>query len=58
MRANGERNALVGLRVERLEFVHLDYRRDSDALEVAALITFRTASYYVEARSGIPAGAR
>jgi hypothetical protein len=52
MRANGERNVLRGLGVERLEFVHLDCPADADRQELTALITFRAASLYVDARTG------
>jgi hypothetical protein len=52
MRANGERNVLRDLAVERLEFVHLDCPSDPDQQEFTALITFRAASYYVGALSG------
>jgi predicted lipid-binding transport protein (Tim44 family) len=52
MRAHGERNVLRDLRVERLEFVHLDCPADPDRQEVTALITFRAAAYYVDARTG------
>jgi Tim44-like domain len=52
MRANGERNVLRELNVERLEFVHLDCPADPDQQEVTALITFRAASSYVAAGTG------
>ena len=52
MRANGERNVLRDLGVERLEFVNLDCPADPDRQEFTALITFRAASYYVDARTG------
>lgn len=52
MRANGERNALDDLGVERLEFVHVDCPADPDRQELTALITFRAASYYVDALTG------
>ena len=52
MRANGERNVLGDLGVERLEFVHLDSSADPDRQELTALITFRAASHYVDARTG------
>jgi hypothetical protein len=49
MRASGERNVLDGLRVERLEFVHLDCSDGAPGPELTALITFSAASYYVSA---------
>ena len=52
MRANGERNVLRELGVERLEFVHLDCPADPGRQELTALITFRAASLYVDARTG------
>jgi predicted lipid-binding transport protein (Tim44 family) len=52
MRANGERNVLRDLAVERLEFVHLDCPANPDRQEITALITFRAASHYVDARTG------
>jgi predicted lipid-binding transport protein (Tim44 family) len=52
MRTNGERNVLDGLRVDRLEFVHLDCPADADAHELTALITFTAASHYVELLTG------
>ena len=51
MRSSGERNVLRDLGVERLEFVHLDCPADPDRQEFTALITFRAASYYVDART-------
>jgi hypothetical protein len=52
MRFNGERNVLRNLSVQELEFVHLDCPADADRQEFTALITFRAASYYVDARTG------
>ena len=52
MRTEHERNLLEGLRVERLEFVHLDCLADANAQQVTALITFTAASYYVDDRTG------
>jgi hypothetical protein len=52
LRATGLRNVLRDLRVVRLEFVHLDCPADPDQQEVTALITFRAASSYVDARTG------
>jgi hypothetical protein len=49
MIANGERNVLDGLRVERLEFVHLHCPAGPNGQELTALITFSAASYYVSA---------
>jgi hypothetical protein len=49
MRASGERNVLDGLRVERLEFVHLNCPAGTPGPELTALITFSAASYYVSA---------
>jgi hypothetical protein len=51
MRANGERNILSGLGVERLEFVHLDCPADPNRQEFTALITFRASSSYVDLRT-------
>jgi hypothetical protein len=52
MRAFSLRNVLCELSVERLEFVHLDCPVDPDQRQVTAMITFRTASSYVDTRTG------
>jgi hypothetical protein len=52
LRAAGLRNVLGGLRVVRLEFVHLDCPADPAQQQVTALITFRAASSYVDTGTG------
>jgi predicted lipid-binding transport protein (Tim44 family) len=52
MRANHEINRIEGLRVERLEFVHVSCPRDPDRQELTALITFVAAVYFVNDRTG------
>src|SRR5262249_35258812 len=52
MRANNERNMLGDLDIERLQFVHLNCPTNPDRQEFTPLISFRAASYYVDARTG------
>jgi predicted lipid-binding transport protein (Tim44 family) len=52
MRNNHEINRIEGLRVERLELVHVHRPRCEDDQEVAALITFRASVYFVDDRTG------
>jgi predicted lipid-binding transport protein (Tim44 family) len=52
MRQNHQVNRLEGLRIENLEFLHLNYPEDQDAQEVSALITFCVTSYYLDERTG------
>ncbi len=52
MRNNHEINRIEGLRIERLEFVHLHCPTCVDDQEVTALITFRASVYFVDDRTG------
>jgi predicted lipid-binding transport protein (Tim44 family) len=52
MRSNHEINRIEGLRVERLELVHLHCPGCVDDQEVTALITFRASVYFVHDRTG------
>jgi hypothetical protein len=52
MRQNHEINRIEGLRIDRLEFVHLYAPQDPDKQEVTALITFEAAVYFVDDRTG------
>jgi predicted lipid-binding transport protein (Tim44 family) len=45
-------NRVEGLRIERLEFVHLDSPQPAGAQEVTALITFRASVYFIDDRTG------
>jgi hypothetical protein len=52
MRNNHEINRIEGLRIERLELVHLHCPSCADDQEVTALITFRASVYFVDDRTG------
>jgi predicted lipid-binding transport protein (Tim44 family) len=52
MRANYEINRIEGLKVERLEFVHLFCPREAESQELTALLTFAAAVYFVNDRTG------
>jgi hypothetical protein len=52
MRQGHEINRIEGLRVEAVDLVHLSYPADPDGREVAALITFEAAVYFVDDRDG------
>ena len=52
MRGHHEINRIEGLRVERLELVHLHCPARADDQEVTALITFRASVYFVDDRTG------
>jgi hypothetical protein len=51
MRRNREVNRLDGLRVDRVEFVHLSCPPDTDGQEFTALITFEACVYFVDERT-------
>jgi hypothetical protein len=51
MRQNREINRIEGLRVERLEFVHLFCPQTADHQEFTALITFEARVYFVNDRT-------
>jgi predicted lipid-binding transport protein (Tim44 family) len=52
MRAGGEINHIDGLRIDRLEFVHLRCPDAADEREFTALITFEAKVYFVGERTG------
>jgi hypothetical protein len=52
MRRNHEINRVEGLRIERLEFVHLHCPQSVDEQEVTALVTFQASIYFVDDRTG------
>jgi hypothetical protein len=51
MRRNHEINRFEGLRIDRLELVHIYGPENPDHHEVTALITFQGTSYYIDDRS-------
>jgi hypothetical protein len=51
MRANHEVNRMEELQIQELQFVHVHCPATPDAQELAALITFQAASYYVDDRT-------
>jgi predicted lipid-binding transport protein (Tim44 family) len=51
MRWHGEVNRIEGLRVERLEFVHLSCPLPRNQQQVTALVTFEACVYFVDART-------
>jgi hypothetical protein len=51
MRRDHEINRIEGLRIERLEFVHLSCPYSTDQQEFAALITFKASVYFVDDRT-------
>jgi hypothetical protein len=53
MRHNHEINRIDDLRIDRLEFVHLQCPHDPDDHEVTALITFEARIYFVDDRTNL-----
>jgi len=51
MRQDHEINRMEGLRIERLEFVHLYCPYNTDQQEFTALITFEASAYFVDDRT-------